>query len=182
MALREILIWPDPRLSQPSEDVETIDEEIKELVEDMLETMYEAEGVGLAAPQVGVHKNVVVIDIYAGADDRPSGEEPLVLINPVFEKAEGQMEWEEGCLSVPGEVGKVKRNSDVIVKYLDLEGNEQTIEAEGLKAVALQHECDHLNGKLFVDYLTRLKRNVIKRKMLKLKAELAEEAEDADAA
>jgi peptide deformylase len=176
MALREILIWPDPRLSQPSEPVEAIDDEIKELVADMLETMYDADGVGLAAPQVGVHKRVVVIDIYGQEEDRPSGEEPLVLINPDFEKAEGELEWEEGCLSVPGETGVVKRNSDVRVKYLDLDGNEQVLEAQGLKAVALQHECDHLNGKLFVDYLSRLKRNVIKRKMQKLKAELEEEA------
>lgn len=176
MALREILIWPDPLLQQKSEPVEEIDDEIRELVADMLETMYEADGVGLAAPQVGVHKRVVVIDIYGQEEDRPSGEEPLVLINPEFERAEGEMEWEEGCLSVPGETGLVKRNADVRVKFQDLEGNEQVLEAEGLKAVALQHECDHLNGKLFVDYLSRLKRNVIKRKMMKLKAELEEEA------
>jgi peptide deformylase len=176
MAIREILIWPDPLLSKVSEPVEEITDEIRTLVEDMLETMYDADGVGLAAPQVGVHLQVVVIDIYGQTEDRPSGEEPLVLINPVFERAEGSLEWEEGCLSVPGETGMVKRNSDVKVKYLDLNGNEQTLEAEGLKAVALQHECDHLNGKLFVDYLSRLKRNVIKRKMIKLKQELEEEA------
>lgn len=171
MAIREILIWPDPRLLEVSKPVETVDDEIKTLVADMLETMYDADGVGLAAPQVGVQKRVVVIDIYGAADDRPSGEEPLVLINPVFEHKEGELSWEEGCLSVPGETGSVTRAANVRVRYLDLDGNEQVLEAEGLKAVALQHECDHLDGKLFVDYLSRLKRNVIRRKMLKLIAD-----------
>lgn len=178
MAIREILIWPDPRLAQKSEPVVEIDDEIRTLVSDMLETMYDADGVGLAAPQVNVHKRVIVIDIYGTEEDRPSGEEPLILINPVFEKAEGKLTWEEGCLSIPGETGEVTRAAEVRVRYLDLDGNEQVLEAEGLKAVALQHECDHLDGKLFVDYLSRLKRNVIKRKMLKLKAE----REDLDAA
>lgn len=177
MAIREILIWPDPRLAQKSEPVAVIDDEIRTLVKDMLETMYDADGVGLAAPQVNVHKRVIVIDIYGAEADRPSGEEPLVLINPVFEKAEGELAWEEGCLSIPGETGVVTRAADVRVRYLDLDGNEQVLEAEGLKAVALQHECDHLEGKLFVDYLSRLKRNVIKRKMMKLKAERGDELE-----
>jgi len=168
MAIREILIWPDARLLEKSEPVEVIDDEIRELVSDMLETMYDADGVGLAAPQVGVLKQVVVVDIHAGGDDRPSGEEPIVLINPKFDNQEGELEWEEGCLSVPGEVGMVTRSAKVRCTYLDLDGNEQTIEAEGLKSVALQHECDHLNGKLFVDYLGRVKRNLIKRKMMKL--------------
>lgn len=182
MAIREILIWPDPRLTEKSEPVAEITEDIRVLVRDMLETMYDADGVGLAAPQVGVLKRVVVIDIYGSEADRPSGEEPLVLINPVFEKAEGELSWEEGCLSVPGETGVVTRNADVRVRYQDLDGNEQVLEAEGLKAVALQHECDHLEGKLFVDYLSRLKRNVIKRKMLKIKAEREAEAQEAGAA
>ncbi len=181
--IREILIWPDPRLAQTSEPVAAIDDEIRTLVADMLETMYDADGVGLAAPQVGVHKRVIVIDIYGAEADRPSGEEPMVLINPVFERAEGELSWEEGCLSVPGESGVITRASDVRVRYLDLDGKEQVLEADGLKAVALQHECDHLEGKLFVDYLSRLKRNVIKRKMMKLKAEReAEGREEAGAA
>lgn len=171
MAIREILIWPDPRLLKVSEPVDEIDDEIRTLVADLLETMYDADGVGLAAPQVGVLKRVVVIDLYSPDAERPSGEEPLVLINPVFEHKEGEMSWEEGCLSVPGETGTVTRAAKVRVRYTDLDGNEQRIEAEGLKAVALQHECDHLDGKLFVDYLSRLKRNVIRRKMLKLIAE-----------
>lgn len=182
MAIREILIWPDPRLAEKSEPVAEITDDIRVLVRDMLETMYDADGVGLAAPQVGVLQRVVVIDIYGSEADRPSGEEPLVLINPVFEKAEGELSWEEGCLSVPGETGVVTRNADVRVRYQDLDGNEQVLEAEGLKAVALQHECDHLEGKLFVDYLSRLKRNVIKRKMLKIKAEREADAQEAGAA
>lgn len=175
--IREILIWPDPRLAQTSEPVAAIDDEIRALVRDMLETMYDADGVGLAAPQVGVHKRVIVIDIYGAEADRPSGEEPMVLINPVFERAEGELAWEEGCLSVPGETGVITRAADVRVRYLDLDGKEQVLEAQGLKAVALQHECDHLEGKLFVDYLSRLKRNVIKRKMMKLKAERDEDGQ-----
>ena len=168
MAVREILIWPDPRLLKASAKVEAIDDEIKKLAADMLETMYDAEGVGLAAPQVGVHKRVVVIDIHSKDGERPSGEEPLVLVNPEFLVKEGELTWEEGCLSVPGETGEVTRAAKVKVRYTDLAGKQIEMEAEGLKAVALQHECDHLDGKLFVDYLSRLKRNVIKKKMLKL--------------
>ncbi len=175
MAIKDILIWPDPELAKVSEEVETIDDEIRALAEDLLETMYAADGVGLAAPQIGIHKRMVVVDIYGSEEDRPSGEEPLVIINPKFVHKEGELTWEEGCLSVPGEVGKVTRAGKVTMTYTDLDGNEQTIEAEGLKAVALQHECDHLDGKLFVEYLSRLKRNMIKKRMLKLKAEREEE-------
>ena len=173
--VREILIWPDPELLKVSSPVTEIDGEIRTLVDDMLATMYDADGVGLAAPQVGVHKRVVVIDIHSADADTPSGEKALVLINPEFLHKEGSLEWEEGCLSVPGETGSVTRSAKVKVRYLDLEGKTVELEAEGLKAVALQHECDHLDGKLFVDYLTRLKRNVIKRKMQKLREELAEQ-------
>lgn len=171
MAIREILIWPDPRLLQVSAPVEAVNEEIKTLVRDMLETMYDADGVGLAAPQVGIHQRVVVVDIYGVAEDRPSGEKPLVLINPEFLVREGELEWDEGCLSVPGETGRITRAAHVKMRFLNLEGEVEELEAEGLKAVALQHECDHLDGKLFVDYVSRLKRNVIRRKMLKLIAE-----------
>jgi peptide deformylase len=169
---------------KPSAKVAEIDDEIRQLVQDMFDTMYDADGVGLAAPQIGVHKRVVVVDIRAyereqdgKAVEIPSGEKPLVLINPEFSAKSGELEWEEGCLSVPGETGMVTRAAKCTVKYLDLEGREQIIEAEGLKSVALQHECDHLDGKLFVDYLSRLKRNVIKKKMMKLIADRdAEEA------
>lgn len=169
MAIHEILIWPDPLLMKKSEPIKTIDDSIKTLARDMLETMYAHDGVGLAAPQIGVHLRLVVIDIHSADAERPSGEEPLILINPEFLVKEGKMSWDEGCLSVPGEYGPVSRASKVKVRYLDLDGNEQFIEAEGLKAVALQHECDHLEGKIFVEYLGPLKRSVIKRKMEKLR-------------
>jgi peptide deformylase len=171
MAILDILIWPDPQLLEISTPITDIDDDLKQLAEDMLETMYDADGVGLAAPQVGIQKRMVIIDIHAGADERPSGEPPLTLINPEFIEQEGELTWEEGCLSVPGELGEVTRAAKVKMKYTDLEGQEHVVEAEGLKAVALQHECDHLDGKLFVDYLSRIKRNVIRRRMNKLRAE-----------
>jgi peptide deformylase len=152
MAVRDILIWPDPELLKPSAPVAVIDDSLRALVQDLFDTMYDADGVGLAAPQIGVHKRVVVVDIRAYERELLAGE----------------LEWEEGCLSVPGETGLVTRAARCRVQYLDLDGKEQVIDAEGLKSVALQHECDHLDGKLFVDYLSRLKRNVIKKKMLKL--------------
>jgi peptide deformylase len=195
MALRDILIWPDPRLLKTSKPVElnadgSVPDDVKTLVQDMFDTMYDADGVGLAAPQVGVLKRVVVVDIRAydknkgeaegTAEPTRSGEAPIALINPVFSDKSGKLEWDEGCLSVPGESGMVTRAAKCRVDYIDLDGTPQSIEAEGLKSVALQHECDHLDGKLFVDYLSTLKRNVIKRKMQKLIAEI--EADRADGA
>jgi peptide deformylase len=192
MALRDILIWPDPRLLKTSKAVElnadgSVPDDVKTLVQDMFDTMYDADGVGLAAPQVGVLKRVVVVDIRAydknkgeeegTAEPARSGEAPIALINPVFSDKSGKLEWDEGCLSVPGESGMVTRAAKCRVDYIDLDGKPQSIEAEGLKSVALQHECDHLEGKLFVDYLSTLKRNVIKRKMLKLIAEIEADRE-----
>lgn len=175
MAVRDILIWPDPELLKPSAPVAVIDDKVRALVQDLFDTMYDADGVGLAAPQIGVHQRVVVVDIRAYEREQdgekvaiPASEAPLVLINPRFTLLSGELEWEEGCLSVPGETGLVTRAARCKVRYLDLEGKEHELDAEGLKSVALQHECDHLDGKLFVDYLSRLKRNVIKKKMLKL--------------
>ncbi len=176
MAILDILIWPDPKLAIVASPVEAFDASLTQLAEDLLETMYEADGVGLAATQVGVSKRIVVVDIYGTETDSPSGEKPMVIVNPEFLEKEGEITWEEGCLSVPGEVGEVTRAAKVRMRYFDLQGQEHVIEAEGLKAVALQHECDHLEGKVFVEYLTRLKRNVIKRKMLKVIAERDEEA------
>jgi peptide deformylase len=186
MAVRDILIWPDPELLKVSAPVTVIDDGVRALVKDLFDTMYDADGVGLAAPQLGVHRRVVVVDIRAYEREQngepvvvaPS-EAPLVLINPTFSKLVGELEWEEGCLSVPGETGLVTRAARCQVRFLDLDGKEQVVDAEGLKAVALQHECDHLDGKLFVDYLSRLKRNVIKKKMLKLLEERAAEAAEA---
>ena len=184
MAAREILIWPNPELLKVSEPIGAIDDDVRALVRDMFDSMYRADGVGLAAPQIGVHKRVVVVDIRSYEREHkgkrveiPSGEAPLVLINPVISNKSGELEWEEGCLSVPGETGLVTRAARCTVTYLDLEGKEHMLEGEGLKAVALQHECDHLDGKLFVDYLSRLKRGVIKKKMLRLMEEIAAEEE-----
>ena len=184
MSVREILIWPNPELLKISAPVTVIDDELRQLVKDLFDTMYDADGVGLAAPQIGAHRRVVVVDIRAYEREQDGekveiapSEAPLVLINPTFTMLAGELEWEEGCLSVPGETGLVTRAARCQVKFLDLQGKEHALEAEGLKGVALQHECDHLDGKLFVDYLSRLKRNVIKKKMLKLLEE-----RDADAA
>jgi peptide deformylase len=187
MTIREILIWPDPRLLKTSKPVElqngAVPDDIKALIKDLYDTMYDADGIGLAAPQIGVHWRVVVVDIRAYERDQqggkvevPSGEAPVALINPVFSDKSGKLEWEEGCLSVPGETGLITRSAKCRVDYLDIDGKPQVIEAEGLKSVALQHECDHLDGKLFVDYLSPLKKGVIKRKMLKL---IEREREDA---
>lgn len=169
--IRDILIWPDDVLLQVSAPVETIDDEVRTLVDDMFETMYDADGVGLAAPQVGVLKRILVVDIHGQEDDRPSGEPPIVMINPEFLEKDGALAWEEGCLSIPGETGEVTRAAHVKLKYQDLDGAWHELEAEGLTAVALQHEYDHLDGKLFVNYLSKLKQKVIRRKMNKLRAD-----------
>ena len=174
MTIRPILIWPDPKLLQPSSRVDAIDDEVRTLVADMFETMYHANGVGLAAPQIGVHRRIVIIDL-AGYDHEQDGvkpdvkdEKPIVCINPVVSNKSGELEWREGCLSVPGETGMVTRAAKCTLTYLDLEGKEQVIEAEGLRAVAVQHEVDHLDGKVYVEYLSKLRRDIIRKKMLKL--------------
>lgn len=171
MTIRDILIWPNPELLKVSAPIRNIDDSTRTLVKDLFDTMYAADGVGLAAPQIGVHQRVMVVDIHAGGEERPSGEPPVAMINPVFSSLEGKLTWEEGCLSVPGETGKVTRSAKCVCTYQDLDGLTHTIEAEGLMAVALQHECDHLDGKLFVDYLSPLKRGLIRKKMLKLSQE-----------
>lgn len=161
MSLLPILRYPDQRLAKKAQAVAVVDEKIRRLVADMAETMYEAPGIGLAATQVDVHLQVVVIDI---SEDK---EELRVFINPGIEEAEGSCEGEEGCLSVPGIYETVTRAERVTVRYLDLEGNEQVLKAEGLLAVCIQHEIDHLNGKLFVQYLSQLKQSRIKAKLAK---------------
>ena len=157
-----ILRYPDPRLHTVAKPVAAVDARIRKLVDDMLETMREAQGIGLAASQVDVHERLVVIDISEGHD------QPLVLINPeiVWASPETQIN-DEGCLSVPGVYDGVQRASAVRVQALDLDGQSQTHSAEGLLAVCIQHEMDHLLGKVFVEYLSPLKRNRIKTKMIK---------------
>lgn len=161
MALLPILRYPDPRLKKVAAPVAQIDESIRRLAMDMAETMYEAPGIGLAATQVNVHKQLVVIDVSENKDSL------LVLINARIVAMEGLQEGEEGCLSVPGIYDKVERAERVTVQYLDLDGKEQTLTAEGLLAVCIQHELDHLKGKVFVEYLSQLKQTRIKTKLAK---------------
>ncbi len=166
MAKLNILRYPDPRLHKVAKPVEQVDERIRQLVDDMLETMYDAHGVGLAATQVDVHERVIVIDV---SDDR---NEPRVLINPeIVWASEEKIVWEEGCLSVPTVYDKVQRHAQVTVKALDRDAREYRFDADGLLAVCVQHEMDHLMGKVFVEYLSPLKRNRIKTKMLKRERE-----------
>ncbi len=161
MALLDILHYPDPRLRKKALPVETVDNSIRTLIDDMFETMYAAPGVGLAATQVNVQKRIIVIDV---SDDK---NDPLVLINPTLMELQGKAESEEGCLSVPGVYDTVQRADRVRVSTLDRNGDPRVAEADGLLAVCIQHEIDHLDGKLFVDYLSPLKRNRIRKKLEK---------------
>ena len=161
MALLPILRFPDPRLKKIAAPVTKIDDSIRRLIADMAETMYEAPGIGLAATQVDVHKQVVVIDVSEDRNDL------LALINPRLENFQGQQEGEEGCLSVPGIFEKVERAERVTVHYQDADGQERTLVAEGLLAVCIQHELDHLNGMVFVDHLSQLKQTRIRNKLAK---------------
>lgn len=172
MAILDILRFPDPRLRNKAKPVTEIDSEIKKFVDDMLETMYSASGVGLAATQVNVAKRVVVVDVSESRD------EPLCLINPEIIEKDGVEESEEGCLSVPGYYEKVKRAEHIRVRALDRDGNQQEFEADGLLAVCVQHEIDHLDGKLFVDYLSSLKRQRIRKKLEKESRQQVEDAKD----
>ena len=161
MPLLPILRFPDPRLKTVAAPVEKIDEGIRRLARDMAETMYEAPGIGLAATQVDVHKQVIVIDASETRDQL------LVLVNPELVESDGVQVCEEGCLSVPGIYDKVERAEHVVVRYLDLDGKVQTVAADGLLAVCLQHEMDHLKGRVFVDHLSLLKQTRIKSKLAK---------------
>jgi peptide deformylase len=169
--VREIVIWPDPILKKKASPVSQVDDSIRSLVNDMFETMYAADGVGLAAPQIGVLKQVIVLD----TTPRQPESKPVAMINPQIIAKEGTTRYSEGCLSVPGEAEEVERAARVTAKFLDVSGREQTIEAEGLLAVAIQHETDHLHGTMFVDYLSPLKRELIRKRMKRLKVERAEE-------
>lgn len=161
----EILIHPDPRLRQVAKPVSQVDKRIQQLVDDMFETMYEAPGIGLAATQVNVHKRVVVIDVSDNKDD------PRVFINPEITELHGEEEMEEGCLSVPGFQEVVKRAESIRVTALDKDGQSFELETGGLLAVCVQHEIDHLNGKLFTDYLSKLKQRRIRKKLEKIEKE-----------
>jgi peptide deformylase len=174
MALRDIIILPDKRLRSVSKPVAKISEEIRTLVADMFETMYEAPGIGLAAIQVGVPSRVVVMDL----SKRDTTAEPKVFINPeITWSSEEKSPYEEGCLSIPEIHEDVERPARVKVKYLDLDGNSHQEDAEGLFATCIQHEVDHLNGVLFIDHISKLKRDRIIKKFIKA-AKRAEEEED----
>ena len=164
MPTLEILTLPDSRLKTVAEPVEVVTDEIRQLVKDMFETMYAAPGIGLAATQVDVHQRVVVIDV---SEDR---SQPLCLINPEIVEKDGIQTYEEGCLSVPGIYAKVKRANTVTVQYLDEQGESQTLSAEGLLAVCIQHELDHLQGIVFLDHLSVLKRKMALKKLKALAA------------
>ena len=166
MALRQILIEPNEILRQKSLPVESVDKDIKILMDDMLETMYAAPGIGLAAIQVGVPKRIIVLDI----EQKERKKSPLFFVNPeIISKSENLTTYEEGCLSVPGQFAEINRPENCHVKYLDYHGNKKEINAKGMLATCLQHEIDHLEGILFIDYLSKLKKIMIVKKLLKQK-------------
>ncbi len=163
MSILEIAKYPNPILTKRAEEILNLDKYIQELAQNMVQTMYAAPGIGLAAPQVNESKRLITVDLSVGEDS----QNLIILINPELIKQEGEVVYEEGCLSVPDINEKVVRPSRVIVKGMDLKGNEKTIEAEGLLARALCHEIDHINGKLFIDHLSLLKKSLIKKKLKK---------------
>lgn len=168
MALKTIITAPDPRLKKKSKPVDKVDAEVRQLMDDMLETMYAAPGIGLAAPQVGVLKRVIVLDI----DREEVQTGPLCMVNPeVVEASDEDATYEEGCLSLPEHYSDVVRPAKVTVRYLDRDGKKQEMACEGLLATCVQHEIDHLDGILFVDHISALKRNMILRKLLKARKE-----------
>ncbi len=182
MAKLPIHIWPDPVLSTRADEVKVFDDALRTMVGDMFETMADARGIGLAANQVGILQRVLIVDLDPENDAAGDPElaeqlkewgyeKPMVLINAEITSSHGKITWEEGCLSVPGVTEKVDRAESVTVKACDEFGKPFTLEAHGLFAVCIQHELDHLNGRVFVEYLSKLKRDLIKRRMIKAKAE-----------
>lgn len=207
MAIRDLVLLPDPRLREVCAPIDVVNDDIKELAQDMLETMYDAPGIGLAAPQIGVLKRLIVVDVAERASEESAGEEsaeerpegslddrivsetiskdgqspapslaaskpgpnPIVLINPqVVARSEERSVYQEGCLSIPEAYGEVERPERITVSFLDLQGQKQDLEADGLLATCIQHEIDHINGVLFIDHLSRLKRERITRKFTKM--------------
>ena len=169
MMQRKIIIEPDVILRKKSEILENVDNELRELMDDMLETMYAAPGIGLAGVQVGVLKRLIVIDISKDKEKK----NPLFLINPeIIFKSTNTSIYEEGCLSLPGYFAEIERPAECHVEYIDYEGKKKEIKASGLLATCIQHEVDHLNGILFIDYLSKLKKDMIIKKLVKHKKEL----------
>ena len=169
MSVKKIVIEPDPILRKKSESVEKVDANLKKLLDDMLETMYSAPGIGLAAVQVGILKRLIVIDISKEKEKK----NPLFLINPVITfKSKNFSTYEEGCLSLPGHFAEIERPAECHLNYVDYNGKKQEIKAEGLLATCIQHELDHLDGVLFIDYLSKLKKDMIIKKLIKHKKEV----------
>ncbi|OWK26449.1 peptide deformylase [Rhizobium yanglingense] len=167
MTIKPLIILPDPVLRQVSKPIERVDADLKRLADDMLETMYDAPGIGLAAIQVGVPRRILVIDVSREGEEK----QPQVFINPKIVKSSDERSvYEEGCLSIPDYYAEVERPATVSVEYLDRDGKAQTVEADGLLATCLQHEIDHLNGVLFIDYISRLKREMVIKKFTKARS------------
>ena len=172
MSVRSIIVAPDPRLKQTCAAVERVDDEVRTLMDDLLDTMYLAPGVGLSAPQVGVLKRVIVVDVAKDPDNR----QPHMLANPeIVWESEELVDYEEGCLSLPEHYAEVTRPGKIRVRYLDYQNEIRELECEGLLATCIQHEMDHLDGVLFVDHISRLKREVILRKLRKTKKQWEKE-------
>ena len=166
---QKIIIEPDPILRKKCDPLEKVDNDIRKLLKDMLETMYAAPGIGLAAVQIGILKRLVVIDI--SKDEKK--KDPLFLINPeIISKSENSSVYEEGCLSLPGQFAEIERPAECFLKYIDLNGKEKKLKANGLLSTCIQHEVDHLNGVLFIDYLSKLKKDMIIKKLIKHKKEI----------
>ena len=168
MSIRKIVIEPDPILRKKSDSLEKVDDEIRKLLDDMLETMYAAPGIGLAAVQLGILKRIIVIDISKDQEKKT----PLFLINPeIISRSKKTSVYEEGCLSLPGHFAEIERPAECQVKFIDYDGKEKELVADGLLATCIQHEVDHLNGVLFIDYLSKLKKDMIVKKLIKQKKE-----------
>ena len=169
MSQRKIVIEPDPILRKKSENLEKVDNELRLLLDDMLETMYSAPGIGLAAVQVGILKRLIVIDISKDKEKK----NPIFLINPeIISKSKNTSIYEEGCLSLPGHFAEIERPEECKIKYIDYDGKKKEMKANGLLATCIQHEIDHLNGILFIDYLSKLEKDMIIKKLVKHKNEL----------
>tara|TARA_B100000900_G_scaffold268586_1_gene229293 strand:+ start:575 stop:1096 length:522 start_codon:yes stop_codon:yes gene_type:complete len=167
--IRKILIEPDPILRKKCSNLEIVDDDVRKLMDQMLATMYDAPGIGLAAIQIGILKRLVVIDISKDQEKK----NPIFLVNPVIlNKSKATSVYEEGCLSLPGQFAEIERPAECVVKYVDYNGKENELEAKGLLATCVQHEVDHLDGILFIDYLSKLKKDMIIKKLIKQKKEI----------
>ena len=172
--VHEILVWPHPTLKQKAKPVEVVDDATRQLIKDLFESMYAADGVGLAAPQIGVLRTVIVLD----TTPRQPESKAVAMITPEILTLDGKTIYKEGCLSVPGEAEDVERALTVTVRYLDEQGVQRTLDADGLLAIAVQHETDHLKGVMFVDHISTLKRELIRKRMKKVQSARADERPD----